>query len=77
LAKTKLMPFLQRGQYIVLDRLSHTDILIQVMKSPDFLALYFDKGVVDKSKIKTPAPLDFKPKSKMSKAKVYVIGLIM
>lgn len=73
----ELMPFLSRGHHVVLDRLSHSDILMQIMKSPDFLALYFDQGVVDESKIKTPGPLNFKPKSKISKSKLYVMGLLM
>lgn len=71
-----LMPYLSNGKHLILKNMSHLDILMNVMKSPEFIQRYFDSGTVESSLIKTVDKIDFKPKSSISKAKIFVIGVV-
>lgn len=73
----ELMPFLPNGKHIILKNMSHTDILMNVMKNQDFLYYYFEKGEVHQNLVDTIKQIDFVPKSKLGKAKIFVMGLIM
>lgn len=73
----ELMPFLKNGKHLVLKNMSHSDILLNVMKSQDFLYQYFEFGNVDKSLISSIPYVDFTSQSKLGKAKIFVAGLIM
>ncbi len=73
----ELMPFLKNGRHIVLQNMSHSDILLAVMKSQDFLFQYFVFGEVDDTLI-VPAPeVNFKTQAKLGKVKIFVAGLVM
>lgn len=72
-----LMPFLRKGQHLVLKNSSHTDILQNVMKSPDFLHTYFDKNKIDSALITPASALDFSPAKPIGKLKLFVIGLLL
>lgn len=71
-----LMPFLTNGKHIILKNSSHIDILSIVMKNETLLQHYFFDGKIDEAKIKVPKNVDFTPKIKMSKAKIFVFGVI-
>jgi pimeloyl-ACP methyl ester carboxylesterase len=73
----ELMPFLKNGRHVVLKNMSHSDILLNVMMSQDFLYQYFDLGNVDESLIKSVPSVDFASVSKLGKAKIFLAGLIM
>lgn len=73
----ELMPFLKNGKHVVLRNMSHSDILLNVMKSQDFLYQYFDFGKVDDSLISSVSEVNFISQSKLGKAKIFVAGLIM
>lgn len=73
----ELMPFLKNGRHIVLKNMSHSDILMNVMKSQNFLYQYYDFGKVDDSLINTLPALDFTSQSRVGKLKIFVAGLIM
>lgn len=73
----ELMPFLKNGRHVVLKNMSHRDILMNVMKSQDFLHQYFDCGQVDESLINSVPSVDFNSRSKLGKVKIFVAGLIM
>lgn len=72
----ELMPFLKNGKHVVLKNLSHSDLLLRVMKSQDFLFQYFDFGTVDESLVELSPDVNFAAPSKTRKAKVFVIGLL-
>jgi pimeloyl-ACP methyl ester carboxylesterase len=72
----ELMPFLTNGKHIVLKNMSHTDILLNVMKSQEFLFQYFDYNNVDQSLIKSIERIDFKASGSISKVKIFVAGLL-
>jgi pimeloyl-ACP methyl ester carboxylesterase len=76
-ARDELMPFLQNGEQLILKNMSHADIFNSTMTNPDFLHKYFDAGMVDKSSIATTDSIDFKPKMKFGKVKIFVMGVIM
>lgn len=71
-----LMPSLLSGQHLVLKNMSHLDILMNVMKSPAFLQQYFDTGRADASLLPTVDRIDFHSNASVSKAKIFVIGVI-
>ena len=73
----ELMPFLKNGKHIVLKNMSHSDILLNVMKSQDFLYQYFESGIVDESLIRSVPVLDLTSQSRLGKVKIFVAGLIM
>lgn len=77
ITEKELMPYLTHGQHIVLQNMSHRDIFMNVMKSPDFLSNYFDSGIADKKSISSIEKIDFTPKSKISKPKLFFVGLFM
>ncbi|MDX1904995.1 MAG: alpha/beta fold hydrolase [Thermonemataceae bacterium] len=72
----ELMPFLTNAKHIILKNSSHIDILSIVMKNEMLLQEYFDHGKVDETKILVPEKVDFTPKIKMSKLKIFLFGLI-
>lgn len=71
------MPFLKNGRHVVLKNMSHSDILLNVMKSQDFLYQYFEFDKVDESLIGSVPIVDFTSKSKLGKIKIFVAGLVM
>lgn len=73
----ELMPFLKNGRHVVLKNMSHSDILLNVMKSQDFLYQYFEFDKVDESLIGSVPIVDFTSKSKLGKIKIFVAGLVM
>lgn len=73
----ELMPFLTNGKHIILRNSSHIDILSIVMKNETLLQHYFDDGKIDETKIFVPEKVDFTPKIKMSKAKIFLFGIVM
>lgn len=73
----ELMPFLKNGKHVVLKNMSHSDILLNVMKSQDFLYQYFEFGKVDESMISLIPYVDFTSKSKLGKVKIFIAGLVM
>jgi len=76
LVDKELMPFLTNGKHIVLKNSSHSDILSIIMKNEILLQHYFDEGKVNESSIKAPEKVDFTPKIKMSKLKIFMFGVI-
>lgn len=76
LVDKELMPFLAKGKHIVLKNSSHIDILSIVMKNETLLQEYFSEGKIDESHIQTPVKVNFTPKIKMSKTKVFMFGVI-
>jgi pimeloyl-ACP methyl ester carboxylesterase len=76
ITEKELMPYLPNGKHLVLKNMSHQDILMNTMKSPEFLQAYFDTGEANQSLLKTIDTIDFKPKNTISKAKIFVMGLI-
>lgn len=73
----ELMPFLKNGKHVILQNMSHSDILLTVMKSQDFLFQYFALGKVDEALI-APAPeVNFNTQAKLSKVKIFVAGLVL
>jgi len=76
-ATTELMPFLSNGHHIVLKNLSHADIAKKARMTKSFLSTYFDSGVVEKSLMNSTEAIDFKPKTKFGKVKIFVAGLIL
>lgn len=75
-AKEELMPFLKNGHQIILKNMSHSDIFIKTMMTPNFLSDYFDSGNINKEAISTPDTIDFKPSMKFSKSKIFMMGLV-
>lgn len=73
----ELMPFLKNGSHVVLKNMSHSDILLNVMKSQDFLYQYFEFGKVDEALISSVPTVDFTYQSKLGKVKIFLAGLIM
>lgn len=61
----------------VLKNMAHTDILLNVMKSLDFLYQYFDFNNVDESLIKPIERIDFNAGGSMSKMKIFIAGLLL
>ena len=76
ITEKELMPYLPNGKHLILKNMSHQDILMNTMKSTEFLQTYFDTGEANKSLIKSIDTIDFKPKNTISKAKIFVMGLI-
>ncbi|NOT94242.1 hypothetical protein [Ferruginibacter sp.] len=76
-ARDELMPFLKNGEQLILRNMSHEDIITEALKSPDLLSKYFDAGIVDKSSIIAIGTIDFKPKMKFGKVKIFVMGVVM
>lgn len=76
-AKEELMPLLKNGHQIILKNMSHSDILIKTMLTPNFLSNYFDSGTINKDDLTTPDSIDFKPSMKFSKFKIFIMGLLM
>ena len=76
-ARDELMPYLKNGHQIILKNMSHSDIFIKTMMTPNFLSNYFDSGVINKDSITTPDSIDFKPVMKFSKSQIFIMGLIM
>lgn len=73
----ELMPFLKNGKHIILENMSHTDILSNTMKSQIFLQQYFDEGIVNNELIQKAEPIKFDSKNRLGKAKIFVLGIIM
>lgn len=76
-ARDELIPYLKNGHQIILKNMSHSDIFIKTMMTPNFLSNYFDSGVINKDSITTPDSIDFKPVMKFSKSQIFIMGLIM
>lgn len=76
-AKEELMPYLKNGHHIILKNMSHSDIFIKAMMTPNFLSDYFDKNSINKEAITTPDSIDFRPSMKFSKSKIFIMGLVM
>lgn len=76
-AKEELMPFLKNGHQIILKNMSHSDIFIKTMMTPNFLSDYFNSGIINNEAISTPDSIDFKLSMKFSKSKIFMMGLIM
>lgn len=76
LVDKELMPFLANGKHIVLENSSHIDILSIVMKNETLLQEYFGEGKIDESHIQTSDKVDFVPKIKMSKLKIFMFGVL-
>lgn len=72
----EMMPYLSNGKHIILKNSAHIDILSIVMKNETLLKHYFDTGKIDESKIKVPEKLDFTPKIKISKTKIFLFGVL-
>ena len=75
-ARNELMPHLKNGHIIILKNMSHSDIFIKTMMTPDFLSDYFDKGSINNESLNTPDSVDFKPTMKFSKSQIFIMGLI-
>lgn len=73
----ELMPSLKSGKHIILKDMSHSDILLNVMKSQDFLYQYFEFGKIDESLINSVTAVDFTSQSKLGKVKIFLAGLIL
>lgn len=76
IVEKELMPYLTNGKHIVLKNSSHIDILSIVMKNETLLQDYFKEGKIEDTTIKGPEKVDFTPKIKMSKAKIFIFGLV-
>jgi pimeloyl-ACP methyl ester carboxylesterase len=76
-ATEELMPFLSNGQHVSLANMSHADIFRKAMRTPDFLSSYFNSGEVKAALVKTNNEVNFVPKKKFSKLKIFIAGLIM
>lgn len=72
----ELMPYLNNGKHIIMKNCSHTDILSVVMKDETLIGDYFIDGKIDAEAIKVSEKVDFTPKVKMSKAKIFLFGLL-
>lgn len=72
----ELIPCLANGRHIILKNSAHSDILSIVMKNETLLQDYFKEGKIDETTIKTPDKVDFTPKIKISKAKIFLFGLL-
>jgi len=75
-AERELIPYLEKGNHIVLENSSHMDILKTIMSSPDFLKKFFDDGIADKNLLMKRNPIDFNAVQKVSKFKIWVMGVI-
>lgn len=75
-AERELMPYLEKGNHILLENSSHMDILKTIMSSPDFLKKFFDDGIADKNLLMKRNPIDFNAVQKVSKFKIWVMGVI-
>lgn len=73
----ELMPYLKNGRHLILKNMSHSDILLNVMKSPEFVYQYFEFGRADSSQIKQAPSVDFTSTGKLGKLKIFVAGLIL
>lgn len=71
-----LMPFLKNGKNITINNSSHMDIVKNVMSSPLFLKHFFDNGEAETKLLNQVKPIDFNPKTKISKFKIWVMGII-
>lgn len=71
-----LMPFLKNGKNITISNSSHMDIVKNVMSSPLFLKHFFDNGKAETKFLNQVKPIDFNPKTKISKFKIWVMGII-
>lgn len=74
---TELMPYLKQGIHVNLKHLSHADIFKKTFQTPDVLLNYFEQGKINAEDFAKTDPLDFKPKLKYSKLKVFLFGLIL
>lgn len=72
----ELMPYLEKGQHIVLENSSHMDILKTVLSSPEFLKKFYADGVADKNLLQKKNPIDINAVQKVSKFKIWVMGII-
>ncbi len=71
----ELMPFLTNGRHIVLKNCSHIDILSVVMKNETFIEQYFEMGEIVETSLVVPEKVDFTPKIKMGKFKIFLFGV--
>lgn len=76
IVEKELLPFLTNGKHIILKNSSHIDILSIVMKNETLLQRYFDEGKIEETKIQVTDKVDFTPKIKMSKAKIFLFGIV-
>ncbi len=76
IVEKELMPFLIKGKHVILKNSAHIDILTTVMKSETFLSQYFDSGIIDEATLLVPEKVDFTPKIKMSKTKIFLFGVV-
>lgn len=70
-----LMPFLTNGRHIILKNCSHIDILSVVMKNETFIEQYFGSGEIEKTTLIVPEKVDFTPKIKIGKFKIFLFGV--
>ncbi len=73
----ELMPFLTNGQHLSLANMSHSDIFQKAMGATGFLTAYFDSGEVKAWLVEKNNEVDFTPKKKFGKLKIFVAGLVM
>ncbi|MBP9195445.1 MAG: alpha/beta fold hydrolase [Saprospiraceae bacterium] len=71
----ELMPFLTNGRHIVLKNCSHIDILSVVMKNETFIEQYFEMGEIVETSLVVPEKVDFTPKIKIGKFKIFLFGV--
>lgn len=76
-AKDELMPYLKNGHQIILKNMSHSDIFLKTMMTPNFLSDYFDSGVINKDSITTPDSINLKPLMQFSNSQIFIMGLVM
>ncbi|NOS93138.1 MAG: alpha/beta fold hydrolase, partial [Cyclobacteriaceae bacterium] len=76
-ATDELMPFLSNGHHVSLANMSHSDIFQKAMSTEGFLISYYDSGEVKTSLVDKNNTVDFVPKKKFGKLKIFVAGLIM
>ncbi len=70
-----LMPFLTNGRHIILKNCSHIDILSVVMKNETFIKQYFGSGEIEETSFTVPEKVDFRPKIKIGKFKIFLFGV--
>lgn len=76
ITEKELMPHLKNGKHVILKNMSHTDVLINVMKTPSFLQAFYDDGIVDTSLIETVDEINFEVKERLGKLKIFAMGIL-
>lgn len=76
IVEKELMPTLSNASHVVVKNHAHVDILSTVMKHPTLLKEFFDEGKLGKNDVSGSETIDFVPKIRMSKAKIFLFGLV-